>query len=283
MLKLLELLTSRGFVQNRRRSVKLVRHKDQRFDLEDLLRRGWLERYQQFQGSPIFDNCDQIVSFVGEDGSKSRFVGVFDVGQRKSATEAKKWNEPGRPAWINDAKYWYPTKRRPEFADLENRLVIDWGGSPRSWHQWFSDRTVLEIRPEGRTLPAFRDYLKVHLSFQELKALAKNPDAHRDWIAGLSAVGGVYLIVSTLTGEQYVGSATGAQGIWQRWQNYAKTGHCKNARLAKLCKTDPRHPENFMFSILEVFSRTTAKAVAIEQETFFKKKLGSRAFGLNEN
>ena len=282
MIGLLELLSARGFLPNRRR-VKLVRHKDVRFDLEELLRSGQLELYQQFQGSPIFDGCEQIVAFIGEDGAKSRFVGVSDVGQRQSAGDTKAWNKIKRQVWIADAQYWYPTTHRPEFMDLENRLVIDWGRSPRSWHQWFSDRNVLEIRPEGRTLPPFRDYLKVHLSFQELKDLARTPDAHRDWVAGLTAVGGVYLIVSTLTGEQYVGSATGEHGIWQRWLNYADTGHCGNARLLNLCKTDPRHPDKFMFSILEVFSRTTAKSAAVAQETFFKNKLGSRAFGLNDN
>jgi hypothetical protein len=34
-------------------------------------------------------------------------------------------------------------------ADLEHRLVIDRGASPRSWQQWLSDRPVVEIRPPG--------------------------------------------------------------------------------------------------------------------------------------
>lgn len=282
MLGLLELLTSRGFVPNRRR-VKLVRHKDARFDLEELLRQGWLERYQQFQGGTIFDGCEQIISFIGEEGMKSRFVGVFDVGPRRPAAKADKSSVPGIPAWMDDATYWYPTTRRTEFADLENRLVIDWGGSARSWHQWFSDREVVEIRARGRSLRPFGDYLKVHLSFRELRELAQHQEAHRDWVAALSAVGGVYLIVSTVTGAQYVGSATGERGIWQRWQDYADSGHCGNARLVSLCASAPEHPEAFMFSILEVFSRTTARNIAQAQEAFFKRKLGSRAFGLNEN
>ncbi len=61
---------------------------------------------------------------------------------------------------------------------------------------------MLEIRPEGRSLPPFRDYLAVHLTFRELRHLVEQPDAHRDWVAGLKAVGGIYLVVSTLTGEQ---------------------------------------------------------------------------------
>jgi len=184
---------------------------------------------------------------------------------------------------MRGAKYWYPTSRRKEFHDLENRLVIDWGLGTRAWHQWFVNREVLEIRQKGRSLPPFRDYLQVNLTLRELRELRQYPEAHRDWIAGLSAVGGIYLIVSTVTGQQYVGSATGGGGIWQRWQTYAKTGHCRNSRLVELCIADPRHPEAFTFSILEAFSRTTARDAALAQEAFFKRKLGSRAFGLNEN
>ncbi len=282
MIGLLELLARRGFSAEKRK-VKLVRHKDARFDLETLFSNGDLDRYQQFQGKPIFDGCTQIVSFIGEEGNKSRFIGVFDVGKGLSATSGKISDERDLLPWASEAKYWYPTRRRKEFADLENRVVIDWGGNARSWHQWFSDRTVLEIRPEGRSLPPFRDYLAVHLTFRELRHLVRQPDAHRDWVAGLKAVGGIYLIVSTLTGEQYVGSATGEAGIWARWSSYAKTGHCGNTKLVELCTDKSNYPDAFMFSILEVFSRTTAKQVALKQEQFFKEKLGTHAFGLNEN
>ncbi|MBI3372638.1 MAG: hypothetical protein HY017_12915 [Betaproteobacteria bacterium] len=59
-----------------------------------------------------------------------------------------------------------------------------------AWHQWFADREVVEIRPFGRALPPFRDYLRVHLSFDDLGRLVGQPDAHRDWVA-LSAGRGI--------------------------------------------------------------------------------------------
>lgn len=94
-----------------------------------------------------------------------------------------------------------------------------------AWHQSFTDRTVIEIRPEGRSLPPFRDYLRVNLSFKELAALCSGPHAHRDWVAALRAVGAIYLIVNTQSGEQsgeqYVGSATGTGGLRQRCCEYA--------------------------------------------------------------
>ena len=95
--------------------------------------------------------------------------------------------------------------------------MIDWGKGALAWHQWYRDRPAIEIPPTGRALPPFRDYLRVHLTFDDLQRLATQPDANRDWVAGLSAVGAVYLIVDSVTGEQYVGSATGTGGLWQRW------------------------------------------------------------------
>jgi len=139
------------------------------------------------------------------------------------------------------------------------------------------------VEPLGPESPAASLGCAVHLTFEDLQGLAQQREAHRDWVAGLSAVGGVYLIVDSLTGEQYVGSATGNSGIWQRWCEYAKSGHGGNLGVKALCAQSTGHPAAFRFSILETFSRTTARDEALEPEAFFKQKLGTRAFGLNAN
>jgi len=280
MIGLLELLTARGFVPDPKR-VKLVRHRDSRLDLEALRSAGWFEIYQKYQSRPVFDGCSQIVVFLGEEGFNSRFVGVYDVGARLAGAESSLPQGCPHPEWA--AEHFYPLEKRRGFEDLEDRLVIDWGRAALAWHQWFADRAVVEIRPPGRALPPFRDYLQVHLPFNDLKRLVDQPDAHRDWVAGLSAVGAIYLVVDGLSGEQYVGSATGNGGLWQRWCEYAKTGHCNNLRLKELCERGVSHPAAFRFSILETFSRSRSRDEALSDEGFFKKKLGSRAFGLNAN
>jgi len=263
--------------------VKLVRHKDSRYE-EALGRRDWLEWYQRYQSKPVFDQCDQIVVFLGEEGCNSRFVGVYNVGKRSLAADVPLPSNCPYPEWGRSSDFHYDLQKRAGFEDLEDRLVIDWGKAPLSWHQWFtSDREVVEIRPRGRALPPFRDYLRVHLTFEELVRLTAQPEAHRDWVASLSAVGGIYLIVNKSTGKQYVGSATGMGGIWQRWSEYARTGHGDNNRLKELCSQDSKCPGAFSFSILETFSRTLAREEAIASESFFKEKLGTRAFGLNSN
>jgi hypothetical protein len=181
----------------------------------------------------------------------------------------------------------YDLVRRSGFEDLENRVIIDWGKSAKSWHQWFRDRPVLEIRRKGRALPPFRDYLDFRLSYAQLVNLIKEPKAHPDWSSALSSVGAVYLIVDSSSagqGQQYVGSATGAKGLWGRWTEYAKTGHGGNKRLKDACKNRPHEcPNSWWFSILDTFSRNLSRKEALSIERRFKEKLGTRAFGLNDN
>jgi len=40
----------------------------------------------------------------------------------------------------------------------------------------------------------------------------------------LASVAGVYLILDTETGYQYIGAATGKDGIWGRWSKYIPDG-----------------------------------------------------------
>ena len=60
------------------------------------------------------------------------------------------------------------------------------------------------------------------LSFNDLKQLLENPDSSREWYRMLSSISGIYLILNTVSGEQYIGSAYGKDGIWNRWKKYIK-------------------------------------------------------------
>src|SRR5262245_17187736 len=85
-LGLLEVLGLRGF--DPRTPAKLVRHRSRRYDMQELVQRGWLEPYQSFQGRPVFDGCGQIVSFVGLEGSRAQFTGIYRVGARIASLRA---------------------------------------------------------------------------------------------------------------------------------------------------------------------------------------------------
>ena len=281
MLGLLEVLRLRSPYLDPKRT-KLVRHKAQRFDMHLLKRQGWLNLYQGFQQRPVFHGCDTIVSFVGEEGRRSRLLGVYRVEGRQPAGAVK------LPAGCPPIKptrggYFYTLTPTPGMDDLVDRLVIDWGAGTRSWHQRLTDKEVLEIGAPGHAQPPFRDYVEFSLTHGELCDLVTHADANRDWRSRLEAVGGVYLILASGTGQQYVGSATGDGGIWARWAAYARTGHGGNEALKRLLKRNRAYPSGFVYSILQVFPKTFTRAEALAMERRYKDKLGSRAQGLNLN
>ena len=76
-----ELLYARGLPASAK--TKLVRHRDTSgtIDIHDLYRnhRPAFLDYQRQQGNRVFDKCDFLVACLGEPGSQSRFVGVFQV------------------------------------------------------------------------------------------------------------------------------------------------------------------------------------------------------------
>lgn len=282
-LGIVDLLVLMGF--DPRRPTKLVRHQDSRYDVHDLLRRGWLEAYQGYQSRPVFDGCEFIVSFVGVEGTKARFTGVYRVLDKRGGHDVPL--PPGCPytEW-RDNRHFYHLKREPGFEDLENRVVIEWGKGALAWHQRLSNKRVVELLPQGQPRPLFRDYrdyLEFTLTHAELVELYAHEDANREWRARLSAIAGVYLILATTTGAQYVGSAYGAEGVWGRWASYARDGHGGNSLLEQLLASDPAYPAAFSYSLLQIFPMTLARSEVLDRERRYKDKLGSRAKGLNTN
>jgi len=96
----------------------------------------------------------------------------------------------------------------------------------------------------------FPGYLDFVLSYDELVAIIKNPDANREWHRMLSAVAGVYLIADLKTGRQYVGSAAGESGVLGRWTVYARVPHGGNKLLRELFTEDKEYAKNFQYTIL---------------------------------
>ncbi len=70
----LELLKLRGLDLDTK--IKLVRHMGDRDLVPRVLELGLLEEFQRYQ-KPFFKECDFIVSFIGEEGSLARLLGVY--------------------------------------------------------------------------------------------------------------------------------------------------------------------------------------------------------------
>ena len=175
----------------------------------------------------------------------------------------------------------YKFEQSKLLESYRNRLVIDWGKS-QTYIQKIIDKPVSEIYPKG-FVSLFPGWDRVHLSYKELTEIIKNPEGNKDWWECLSRHSGVYIIFDATTGLQYVGSAYGAGGIWSRWEGYAKNGHNGNKAFLELKKNNPEFANNFSFSLHHIFPRTVSKTDVLSYESLLKTKLGSRAFGLNEN
>lgn len=282
-LGIIDLLEIFGF--DRSASSKLVRHRDASLDVHELDQRGWLETYQSFQANPIFDDQDFIVSFLGEEGTLARLLGIYEVGPRCAADQVPLPQGCSFEQWKDPGSVHYSLTRVSGFQAIERRVLIEWGRGTLAWHQHLTNKEVVAIRPRGEVRPPFTDYSDFMLTHRELVALVKNKEANYEWRSRLSAVAGVYLILADAPGfgRQYVGSAHGALGIWGRWESYAKSGHGGNEKLKRLIKGTPDLPDTFRYSILQVLPKTATRAEVLKWEKRFKEKLGTRATGLNLN
>ncbi len=278
-MEMTELLRLRGLDTSKR--IKLVRHQDRRLDLDEVRRRGFLDHYQAYQVNAIFEGCDVVVSFLGMDDSRARLYGVFAVEAVRRSSAVPLPRDCPFPQIRPRHGWFYDLRRLRGFEDLEDKLVIDWGKGALSWHQWMREKTVTELLAAGRHDP-FPGHLEFVLRHDELVTIVDAPRANRDWHLSLGAVAGVYLIVDASDGKQYVGSATGDEGILGRWRGYARTGHGGNVLLKRLLdEKGPDHARNFRYTILATLPRGLSRMKALEQECLYKRKLGSRAFGLN--
>lgn len=276
MITIQELLYNRGL--DPKAKVKLVRQTDQRFDVYKRYKDDYptFIKYQNEQSKPVYKNVDYIVSFVGEEGSLARFIGVFQVLDCKTFTKPKKGVDGGQYSYL------YDMKEVKGYEDLQERVIIDWGKSTLSWHQWIKNhKGVVEIQP-GLHYRQFKDYFDFILDYQELKEIITNE--YKDWKRTLSITNGIYLIHDTKTGMLYVGTTYNKDGIWGRWKTYVKkNGSGGNKALDELISKDKNYANNFKFSILMLLPSTITEREAVRKEQLFKEKLGSRTFGLNHN
>jgi hypothetical protein len=283
-LNLQSLLLPFGFDPDPKTLTKLVRHQDSRFDVQRLHREGHFEFYQSIQSRKRFHGCRRIISFLGQSGSLAAFVGVYDVRGIEGPREFALPRGFTYPDMDTKGCYRYTLKRDERFTPLQDRLIIDWGAGTRSWVQNYrqGDKPVVEVLPGGY-VSEFPGFLDVVLMHDKLARIVGHPASHREWHRMLASVAGVYLILDTKTGDQYVGSAYGERGILARWTAYAKTVHGDTKELRALLNKRPNAANDLQFSILQTLPITLDRTEIFKYETLHKRKLGTRAHGLNRN
>lgn len=131
---------------------------------------------------------------------------------------------------------------------------------------------VLEIKraPDQEQFPTLMKFRK---------RVSDLPNIPPSWQDPLKEAKGIYLLTFASDGQQYVGSASGDEGFWQRWSDYVRTGNGGNRVLIRE-KRDAR--TGATVSILEVTGSALTRQEIIDREMNWQIKLGSRAKRLDD-
>jgi len=231
---------------------------------------GRFKEWQEGQRNRNFTR-DMVIGLIHLEGSRWLFAGVYRV------LDCEKTKED----WFR-----YDTELLNGQEDLIGRLIVDHKRKVRAPYLVGKPNggpfTVTELRAQPMSVADFPGYNAVSISHAKLMVVTEQNLA--TWRGALSNMKGVYLITDTATGKLYVGSATGNDGLWQRWSSYTKTGHGGNRELkAVLKKHGTDYATNFHYSLLEVADSRATDEYVLERESFWKDVLASRQFGYNRN
>ncbi|MFZ2504480.1 MAG: GIY-YIG nuclease family protein, partial [Nocardioides sp.] len=211
-----------------------------------------------------------LASFIVTEVGKTVFVGLYRV-------DAVGTCPPGStdPLLNIDVSgdFRYDLSLTQGLADYTDMVVIDWGLGVRSWVQRADKQAkpVLEIAHQYEPrFPGFRKFVR---------PVDEIPTLPNGWQQVLRSVKGVYLLVDLDNGKQYVGSAKGAESLFGRWMSYVGGGHGGNLGLKKAAADGPRR---YQVSVLEVVDENTPDGTIEQIESYWKSKVLSREFGLNE-
>lgn len=213
-------------------------------------------------------------------------LGLIDIG-------AKRWLFAGvyqilssKPHPSVTGTVLYSTSLVAGQDDLLGRIVVEHHRTRQSYI-WCKPKgksevklPILEIRRERMSIEEFPGYNAIRISHAKLQIITRQQIS--SWYAALSKIKGVYLILDTSTGKPYVGKASGSDGIWQRWCQYANNGHGGNVDLRQLLlERGVRHSRHFQYSILEIADTHASDQDVLLRESYWMNVLRSREFGLN--
>lgn len=231
---------------------------------------GRFKEWQEEQSKKNFQ-CEMVVGLIQLHAGQWLFGGVYRILGVGKGTKTP---------------YLYRTELLLGQEELIGRVIVrykrDFRASYIKGHRFGHLLEVAEIKPQRITIEPFPGYNRVVLSHARLCTIVQEHEAL--WKSALSSVKGVYLIADSRTGLLYVGSATGSDGIWQRWVGYADSGHGGNKELqALLGRKGEKYARSFHYSILEIADFHATDDEIKEREQHWKRVLLSRDQGLNRN
>ena len=233
-------------------------------------------KWQSEQADKNMMNVDYLVVFLGEEHCECRFIGVFKNYGRISSS-------------ANGASI-YDIREVEGFEVLKDVVVIEWGKGTLSWRQnWSTTKEVKRIEEKNNRdgIPLFTRYEDVVLSLSQLRKVVND----KEWQSKLESLNCVYLILNKANGKQYVGvtykdvKQGRKNGILSRWTEYAQTAHGNNKLLKELLTKEGLNyaEQYFQWTILETLPLNVTSKEAIDRESLYKIKFGTREYGYNEN
>lgn len=264
------------------KEVKLIRHALSDKNFKKYYSLGMLQEYTQLQKKDFSKGYKYWMIFISDKSTNAKFEGIYKVkGATENIPEAMPINFPFPEHFDGNGDY-FDLERLDILKELEDRLIIDWGNATRSWHQkGTTDKKIVAIQSNQKF--AFEGFENLILSFKELKEIVEDSIVYENWHTALASVYAIYLIVDTINGNQYIGSAYGIRGLLGRWETYIKTKHGDDKKIIKLLQECPYRYEDFQFSVLQILPKNIMDEEVIKIESLWKKKLQTKEFGLNDN
>jgi hypothetical protein len=253
--------------------IQLIRHKDARLKEKTLFdvwysEREKFEAYQSVQGPKnSFRVGGLVASFVVTTSNETVFVGLYETFGRRQILEDERLPVLDTP--LNQSDYVHDLRLPTDvMRDYVGRLVIEPWKDAINFVQRASGRDprILEIKRVRQDEP-FPGLLSFSRRISELAGIFPT------WRERLAEAKGVYLLTFD-DGYQYVGSASGAQGFWQRWNEYVQDGTGGNQVLIQDGRDSRR---DGTVSILEFTGSHVTRQEIIVREMVWQTKLGSRA------
>jgi hypothetical protein len=257
-------------------NTQIIRHSDKRIKDKTLFdawhsERDLFEKYQSFQRpSKRFTIGGYLASFVVTRTRETVFVGLYKVITARKAEERDRAPVLGIEVEPDDIVH--ELENTSLMLPYVGRLIIEPWRDAINHVKKATDRNpeVRELRRQTYDEP-FPGLLRFKRNISDMANIFPS------WQERLREARGVYLLVCRATGHQYVGSATGQDGFFGRWLQYATDGHGGNVRLVA------RENSDYEATILEVAGSRDTSDEILELEKTWKAKLGSRVHGLNGN
>lgn len=187
-------------------------------------------------------------------------------------------------------KDWAKVEILERFKPFFGRLIVNcnkgdkFGRYTFNLSSYIEKTSVKEILPCLYSRDKFEGYDNVYLPYDKLSRIFKG-EILPSYYEALSKVCGVYCLTDKNTGKLYIGSATGIDGVRQRWGDYFSSKDGGNKKLIELKKKEGEKyfEKYFTFTLIEFFNKSYDPEKVKIREQYWKKCLDTINNGYNSN